>query len=101
MHTEWSRMQIGIKTGMIKRKRKTNYGAKKSGEVIFFLGVQRTVMANYVPGTMCINFFKILFIYLTEKEREQSGGGAEAEGEAGSPLSREPNTGLHPRTLRS
>ena len=35
-------------------------------------------------------FWKILFNYLT-------GGGAEAEGEAGSPGSREPNAGLDPR----
>jgi len=32
-------------------------------------------------------------------ERAQAGGGA--EGEAGFLLSREPDTGLHPRTLRS
>jgi len=48
---------------------------------------------------------KILFIYLREKERErtltraQVGGGA--EGEAGSPLSWEPDVGLDPRTLGS
>jgi len=30
-----------------------------------------------------------------------SGGEAEGEGEADSPLSREPDTGLDPRTLRS
>jgi len=29
------------------------------------------------------------------------GGGAEGEREAGSPLSKEPNTGLDPRTLMS
>ena len=47
-------------------------------------------------------FFKILFIYLTE--RAQSGWGewqAEGEGEAGSPLSREPDVGLNPSTLGS
>lgn len=46
-----------------------------------------------------------LFIYLTERKRErertQTGGAAEEEGEAGSSLSREPDAGLHPRTLRS
>jgi len=37
---------------------------------------------------------------LSEKEREcTAGGAAEGEGEADSPLSREPNVGLHPRTL--
>ena len=48
-------------------------------------------------------FLKILFIYLTERERErvQAGEVAEEEGEAGCPLSGEPDTGLHPRTLRS
>ena len=44
-------------------------------------------------------FLKILFIY--KRERHKQGGGAEAEGEAGSPLSREPNLGLDPRTLES
>ena len=46
-------------------------------------------------------FLKILFIYLTEYKRAQAGGAAEGEGEAGSLLSREPDAGLHPRTLGS
>ena len=48
-------------------------------------------------------FKKILFIYLTERkcERAQEGGAAEAEGETDCPLSRKPNTGLDPRTLRT
>jgi len=37
---------------------------------------------------------------LTEKEHEQRGG-ARGEEEAGSPLSREPDAGLEPRTLGS
>ena len=37
-------------------------------------------------------------IYLFDKERAQAEGAAEEEGEAGCPLSREPNAGLHPRT---
>jgi len=47
------------------------------------------------------------FIYLRERENEtdtertQTGGAAEGEGEAGSLLSREPDTGLDPRTLGS
>ena len=45
-------------------------------------------------------FLKILFIYLGEGEHE-SGRETEAEGEADSPLSREPVLGLNPRTLRS
>jgi len=36
--------------------------------------------------------------YLFERETAQAGGGAEGKGEADSPLSREPNAGLHPRT---
>ena len=44
----------------------------------------------------CFFFLKILF----ERERACTRrGGAEAEGDAGSPLSREPNMGLHPRSL--
>ena len=34
-----------------------------------------------------------------ERVREQSEGAAEGEKEAGSPLSREPDRGLHPRIL--
>ena len=33
--------------------------------------------------------------------RAQAGGGSEGEGEADALLSREPNAGLDPRTLRS
>ena len=48
-------------------------------------------------------FLKILFffIYLTERDHKQAERQAEGEGEAGSPLSREPDSGLDPRTLRS
>jgi len=51
-------------------------------------------------------FFKIFFLYLKERQKEaRAGEGAEAkaegEGEADSSLSREPDMGLHPRTLRS
>ena len=47
--------------------------------------------------------FLRFFIYSFEKEREkaQTGGEAEGEREADSPLSWEPNMGLHPRTWRS
>ena len=42
---------------------------------------------------------------MRERERERAGtwmgGGAEGEGEAGSPLSREPDAGLYSRTLGS
>ena len=39
-----------------------------------------------------------LFFYLWKGAREQRGG---AEGEADPPLRREPDSGLHPRILRS
>ena len=42
-------------------------------------------------------FFKVLFIYLTQREPKQRERQAEGEGEAGSPLSREANVGLEPR----
>ena len=47
--------------------------------------------------------FKILFTYLTERDtaREGTQAGGVREGEAGSPLSRKPDAGLDPRTLRS
>jgi len=52
-----------------------------------------------------INFLNILFIYLTERERgreyKQGEWQTEGEGEAGSPLSRGPDSGLDPGTLGS
>ena len=52
--------------------------------------------------------FKILFIYLTDRDHKKAKRQAEREGEAGSLLSREPDvgigdsgtSGLDPRTLR-
>ena len=45
-------------------------------------------------------FLKILFIYLRERASTlKTGGGAEPRGEAGSPLSREPDVGLDPRIM--
>lgn len=44
-------------------------------------------------------FFKILFLYLIERE-STSGGVADRGGEAGSVGSREPHTGLDPKMLR-
>ena len=43
--------------------------------------------------------FIYLFIYLFDRQRSQVG--RESEREAGSPLSREPDAGLDPRTLGS
>ena len=50
-----------------------------------------------------IFFFKNLFIYFRDREREkpQAWTGRGAEGEADSLMSRKPNAGLHPRALRS
>ena len=50
-----------------------------------------------------ILFFKkkISFIYLTEREGERERNHRQREREADSPLSREPNVALDPRTLRS
>ena len=45
--------------------------------------------------------FKKDFIYLSERERERARAGGEAERETAFPLSRDPNVGLHPRTLGS
>ena len=49
---------------------------------------------------------KLFYFILFERERQHewrsmSGGEAEGEKEADSPLSREPDVGLDPRTLRS
>ena len=42
-----------------------------------------------------------MYLFDTERDTERAqAGGAEGEGEAGSPLSREPNAGLDPGTLR-
>ena len=48
-------------------------------------------------------FVKTLFIWQRERETEdtQTGGAAEGEREAASPLSREPDVGLDPRVLGS
>ena len=42
-----------------------------------------------------------LRLYLFDSKRAQEGGAAEREGEAGSPLNREPDAGLDPRNLGS
>ena len=47
--------------------------------------------------------FKKMFIYLFERETEMEGGtqeGVEGEGKADSSLSRDPDSGLDPKTLR-
>ena len=48
-------------------------------------------------------FFKDFFIYLTERNTAREGTQAEGmvAGEAGFPPGKEPDVGLHPRTLGS
>ena len=48
-------------------------------------------------------FFKVLFIYWTERDtvREGTAAGGVGEGETGFPCSRESDVGLYPRTLGS
>jgi len=46
-------------------------------------------------------FYFILFYYLTEREHRKAERQAEGKGEAGSPLSREPDVGPNPRTPES
>lgn len=41
-----------------------------------------------------MGFLKIIYFFMRDRERE-------AKGEAGSPLRREPDVGLHPRNLGS
>lgn len=42
---------------MRKRKKQLWGKEKERGDFLFFLGVQRTVMANHLPGAMHSNFF--------------------------------------------
>ena len=50
---------------------------------------------------LCHCFFLRFYLVYGACERAQAGGAAEEEQEADSPLSREPDAGLDPRTLRS
>ena len=69
--------------------------------------IYEVYLVQCVVQTLVSFFFKILFIYLTERKREtettREGTQAQGvrEGEAGFPLSREPDAGLDPRTLGS
>ena len=72
---------------------------------------EKELWTIWVKEGFFIFFSKILFIYLRERKHDQEGGegherrrqGAETEGErqAESWLSKEPDSGLYPRTLRS
>jgi len=61
----------------------------------------KSVLSKFQVCNTVLLFLKILFICLTEREtvREGTQAGGVGEGEAGFPLSREPNAGLDPRTL--
>ena len=59
--------------------------------------INRVNLANMVFLSSFFFFFKIMFICLRETEHEQGG----VDGAVDSPLSREPDVGLDPRTLRS
>jgi len=61
---------------------------------IYFL--KRWIKRNKISKKR--SFFKILFIYLFDRKTAQGGGAAEGEGKAGSPLHREPDVGLDPKT---
>ena len=59
-------------------------------------------LPSFSPSFLITLHFYFTFYYLTERGREYKNGGvAEAEAEAGSPLSRELDTELDPRTLGS
>ena len=49
----------------------------------------------------CGFLFFFTYLFEMEEEREHKQGEKQAEGEAGSPLSREPDAGLDPRTVGS
>ena len=63
------------------------------------MDIKRKRSNTYIEQTRL--FFFLRFIYLKERERVQAGAGAKEEGEAGSLLSRKPDSGLDPRTLGS
>ena len=68
------------------------------------MNTKQTFILFYFIFYFILSYFifkKILFIYLTERERAQAGGAAEGEGEADFLLSREPDVGLDLKTLRS
>jgi len=55
----------------------------------------------FMPRPHLYFLFKILFIYLTERDRIQRGGAAEAEGEAVLPAEQGAQQRLDPRNLGS
>ena len=64
-----------------------------------------TIPKSPVSVTLYLSFLKILFVYLTERERERerklAEWQAEEDREAGLLPSSEPDAGLNPRTLGS
>jgi len=72
------------------------------GASLTFLGLKKIFFFVYNFFPFSLSFFLSDFIYLTQRgERERAQAGGEAEGEAGSLLSKEPDVGLDPRTLGS
>jgi len=69
--------------------------SKTSKYWIFPLSLHYTCKPHLVNYLLFPSFFLKDFIYLFDREREsaQAGGEAEAEGEADSPLSKEPRVG--------
>ena len=65
-----------------------------------YLNSQKGLVAPYF-FFVCFCFLKILLICLRERECTREIIEVKGEGETDSQLSREPNVGLDPRTLRS
>ena len=59
------------------------------------------VNGRYARNTQYLMIYLFIYLFESESANAKAGGGAEGEGEADSLLSREPNEGLDPRTLRS
>ena len=64
---------------------------------ILLEGKNRIHIMVFGYGKPPFSSFKDISVCEREEERAQAGGRAEGEGEAASPLSREPDTGLVPR----
>ena len=64
-----------------------------------------TVLNIYAPNMGAVNYISNILkrFYLFDRQRSQIGrdAGRDKEEETGSPLSRKPDAGLDPRTLRS
>ena len=88
----WKKLSLSYycKGNYYMTKESSLYLSKRNFSLLCFTTKGKIVSEHYI-------FFK--FIYLPEREHKQ--GEQQTEGESGSPLSREPNAGLDPRTLGS